>query len=260
DDSGFPGPVCNRSDHGHAEHEGALAALMGKYDIWRVLHERYPDLVLENCGYPARLDYGLARYARAHWLSDDTTNALRCRQSQIHGSYVMPSAYNAAWVVKSDELDETAPDLLDSLIRSRMIGLFGMGTLLGTLPERVSLYPQAAREALKRNIAQYKQYRHLLHEDVYHLLPPSTESGQWDAIQFCTRDGSEAVLIVFRSTSPQAEQRLTLRGLSPDASYDVTGLNTGHSDRRPAVTLTTEGLTVSLPKPDTSEIYLFNRR
>lgn len=256
DDSGLPGPVCNRPDHGHAAADGALAALTGKYAIWERLHQQYPDLSLENCGYPSRLDYGLARYARAHWLSDDTSNARHCRQSQIHGSYVFPAAFNTAWVVKSEELSETDDAVLDSIVRSRMIGLFGMGTLTGTLPERVSLYPRSAREALKRCIAQYKRYRHLLSEDVYHLLPPSTDAGVWDAIQFCTRDGSEAVVIVFRDTSPQVEFKLALRGLSIEANYTVTSMNTNRSEIHSAATLMADGLKVRLPTPDTSEIYL----
>jgi hypothetical protein len=140
-----------------------------------------------------------------------------------------------------------------------MIGLFGMGTLLGTLPERVSLYPQAVRDALKRNIAHYRQYRHLLYEDVYHLLPPSTGPGEWDAIEFCARDGAEAVVLVFRDTSPQPAQTLALRGLTSGATYTVASLNTGRAESCAAEALTTKGLSVALPKPDTSEIYLLKR-
>jgi alpha-galactosidase len=259
DDSGLPGTICNRTDHGHGPHDGALAALTGKYEIWAWLHEKHPDVILENCGYPARLDYGLARYARAHWLSDDTSNALRCRQSQIHGSHVLPGASNTAWIVKSDELNETDPDMLDTIIRSRMIGLFGMGTLLGTLPERVSLYPQVVQQALKKNIAHYKRYRHLLNEDVYHLLPPSTVAGQWDAIQFGARDGSEAVILVFRDTSPRTGQKLMLRGLVSGARYAITGLSADRTETFSADVLTHEGLNVTLPDPGASEIYLIEK-
>src|SRR5262249_11256866 len=79
DNSGLPGAVCNRADHGHQGVDGALAALKGQYAIYEHLHKRFPQLVLENCGYPSRLDYGLARYARANWLSDDTSVSLGCR-------------------------------------------------------------------------------------------------------------------------------------------------------------------------------------
>ena len=54
----------------------------------------------------------------------------------------------------------------------------------------------------------------------------------WDAVQFCKRDGSESVLIVFRSKSPDKEKALPLRGLTADAIYDVKSYN-GGEPRRP---------------------------
>ncbi|MEO6434913.1 MAG: alpha-galactosidase [Tepidisphaeraceae bacterium] len=257
DNSGLPGPVCNRADHGHQGVDGALAALRGQYTIYEHLHKRFPQLVLENCGAPSRLDYALARYARANWLSDDTGVALNCRQSQIHGSYAFPATHNTAWIVKSAEIAEQKdPDLLDTLVRSRMIGLFGMGTLSGKLDERVSLYSPEMQSALKRNIAAYKTYRHLLDEDVYHVVPPSTAVDQWDAVAFCKRDGTQAALLVFRNGSPEASRVIKMRGLLRDRHYTVKSSNTGDVQRVPGATLLSEGLVLTLPKPDASDIFI----
>lgn len=260
DNSGLPGAVCNKSDHGHQAGDGALAALRGEYEIYDFLHKRYPNLVQENCGYPSRLDYRLARCARANWLSDDTSDALRCRQSQIHGSVAFPASHNTAWVVKSAEIaNQKDPDILDAIVRSRMIGLFGMGTLNGKLEERVSLYSPEMRDALKRNITNYKRYRHLLKEDVYHVLPPSTDKDQWDAIEFCKRDGSEAVLIVFRSGSADSSRVVKLRGIEKGRTYDLTSFNDGKLQQMTGSKLMSKGLEINLPKAGTSEIYLLKQ-
>jgi alpha-galactosidase len=257
DNSGLPGPICNRVDHGHQGVDGALAALRGEYAIYEHLHNRFPELVIENCGYPSRLDYGLARYARANWLSDDTSVSLGCRQSQIHGSYAFPASHNTAWIVKNAEIAEQKdPDLLDTMVRSRMVGLFGMGTLTGKLEERVSLYPPEMLRALKRNIAAYKTYRHLLDEDVYHVIPPSTAADQWDAIVFCKRDGTQAVLLVFRSNSQQATRVIKMRGLLRDRHYTVKSLPAAGSHQILGDTLLADGITVTLPKSNASEIFL----
>ncbi len=254
DNSGLPGPVCNRADHGHQAGDGALAALQGQYRIWAYLHERFPKLVLEQCGYPSRLDYGLARFAQAHWLADSTEPALRVRQNQLHASYVYPAAHNEAWVIRCQEIENTTdPLLLDTLVRSRMVGFFGIGTLTGRLTERASLYPDEVRDALKRNIGTYKQYRHLLREDVYHILPPSIQDDAWDAIQFCKRDGTESVLIVFRSNNPSAEQTFPLRGLLREANYDVTSHNGNPTSIASGEELS-RGLKVTLPQRDMSDI------
>ena len=56
-------------------------------------------------------------------------------------------------------------------------------------------------------------------------LPQSPK--EWDAIEFCKRDGSEAVVLAFRSQSPEAEKVLPLRGLTADAAYDVRNYDSG---------------------------------
>ncbi len=257
DNSGLPGPVCNRTDHGHGSTDGALAALQGQYEIWRYLRERYPKLMLEECGYPSRLDYGLARTATSHWLSDSTASALGVRQGQIHASYVYPAAHNTAWILNGEGAKDAA--ILDTVVRSRMMGLCGVGTLQGKLSERVSLFPAEVIEALARNFKVYKQYRRLLREDVYHLLPPSTTADAWDAIEFCTRDGREAVVLVFRSKCSESVKVLALRGLGQDVVYEVTWVNSGTTRIMQGKELGA-GVTIVLPAQDMSEILLLKVR
>ncbi len=257
DNSGLPGPTCTRADHGHQAVDGALAALRGQYEIWRRLRERFPALMLEECGYPSRMDYGLARTVTSHWLSDNTGTALGVRQGQIHASYVYPAAHNEAQILTAEGTRD--PAVLDTIIRSRMMGLCGIGTLHGQLSERISLLPQEVREALSRNIKVYKTYRHLLREDVYHLVPASTEADAWDAIEFCKRDGSAAVVLVFRSGSRNSELLIKLRGLAPEASFELTWVNSGKKQILQGKALS-DGLLVMLPALDLSEVLLVTGR
>jgi len=84
DNSGLGGKACNRSDHGHQAGDGHAAALEGEYEIWHDLHTQFPDLVLEQCGYPSRLDYGLARYMRTNWGDDSSDNPTHVRRNIIN--------------------------------------------------------------------------------------------------------------------------------------------------------------------------------
>ena len=139
-----------------------------------------------------------------------------------------------------------------------MIGLFGFGTLTGRLNERVSLFSTDVKDALLKNIPIYKQYRHLLRQDVYHLIPPSVAADEWDAIEFCTRNGDEAVILVFRSMSRVTEKSLAVRGLMPDIEYRISSANSGET----VVLLGREimkALIVKLPEGDSSEIHLIKR-
>jgi alpha-galactosidase len=253
DNSGLPGPVCDRADHGHQAEDGALAALEGQYEIWLYLRRRFPGLMLEECGYPSRLDYGLARTATSHWLSDSTGSAMGVRQGQIHASYVYPAAHNEAMILDGENARD-APSL-DTVVRSRMMGQCGMGTLHGKLSERASLHPPEVREALSRNFKVYKLYRHLLRQDVYHLLPPSTEADAWDAIQFCRRDGREAVILVFRGMSSVTEAAVAPRGLGRDVVYEMRSVNSGEVRSLKGKDLA-KGVKIALPAPNMSEILL----
>jgi len=262
DNSGLPGRACNSPDHGHQAGDGHIAAIEGEYEIWNYLHTQFPNLILEQCGYPSRVDYGLAPYLRSNWLSDSSDNPTHVRRNILNCSYVYPAGCLEAWVYKGTETDkEDDPRILDTTMRSRMIGHPGFGMAVKDLNgvERVSLYPKVAIEAAKRNIANYKKYRHLLYEDVYHLPPPSTASNQWDAVQFCKRDGSESVAMWFCGGSPKAEMALALRGLTPDAHYTITSLNNGTSDKAIGSKLMSDGVHVSFAKAGMSEILLLKR-
>jgi alpha-galactosidase len=82
--------------------------------------------------------------------------------------------------------------------------------------------PPGFVEALERNLLFFKQYRHLLLEDVYH---PKVTAAGWSSIQYVKQDSSESVVYVFRDKSETAETKVSLRGLEATARYRVASLN-----------------------------------
>jgi alpha-galactosidase len=260
DNSGLPGQptVCNRNDHGHQKGDGSYAALVGAYAIWEHLHKNHPDVVLEQCGYGSRHDYGLARFCRANWLSDASYPSRHVRENTLTASHLYPSFYNGAWIVLDPEVQKQKdPGRLDMMYRSRMMGLFGFGTLTGKLlTERVSLYPKEVLDAARRNIPVYKRIRHLLAGDCYHLTPPSGSAEGWQAAEFCKRDGCEAVVFAFRGTSTQSRYLLQLKGLKPETRYVVRSENQATEAVRTGAELARDGFIVELSKVDLSELLL----
>jgi alpha-galactosidase len=266
DNSGIPGSPangCNRIDHGHQAGDASYASMVGQYEIFRYLHRTFPDLVLEQCGYGSRLDYGLARTIRANWLSDASFPSEAVRRNALAAGYLYPSAENGAWIVVEDpDLLKSAgnPALLDTIFRSRMISLFGFGTINGQLKERISLLPESILAAAHRNTALYKRYRHLLQDDFSRLLNLSTNPEGPQAVQFTSRDGREAVVLIFRGTSDKDSFQLPLRGLKKNRSYNVTFANDNSTTEKDASELLSEGITVSLPSLSMSEIVLIKAR
>jgi alpha-galactosidase len=260
DNSGIPGMPgrCNRADHGHQAGDGSYAALAGQYEIFEHLHGKFPNLVLEQCGYGSRHDLGLARTIRANWLSDASYPAAHVRENALVARFAYPSFYNGGWVLKGDpDLEKAKNDAaLDTIFRSRMIGLFGFGTLLGTLPERVSLFRPEVLAAARRNIALYKKYRHLLHGDCYGLFPPAGSPEGWQAVQFVA--GDRAVILSFRGKSTQSTMRIPVRGVTAARDYVLTMANTNTQVRVPGSQLLREGIVLDLSRPEMSEVLLIN--
>ena len=143
------------------------------------------------------------------------------------------------------------------------MSLFGFGTINGQLKERVSLYPESVLTAARRNVALYKSYRHLLQHDCYQLLPsgdtaPDKSKSEWQAVQFVSPSGHEAVLLAFRADSAQQSVQLPLRGLQSQGGFEVTFANGGRprfEDER-ADELSAKGITVSLERTHMSEVVL----
>jgi alpha-galactosidase len=263
DNSGIPAlPArCNRSDHGHNPNDGSASALDNEYEIFDYLHSKFPNLALEQCGYGSRLDYGLAGSIRANWCSDTCYPASRLRSNSLVCASVYPSAYNAAWIVKEDtELFDAKTDVvIDAAIRSRMIGLFGVGTLNGQMSQRASLYPKKILDRLAGNVGLYKRFRHLLFQQVsFPYQPYGTDPQGWQAIQFTATSGSEAVLLCFRAASTQTTSLLTLSRLHPNGTYTVRYVDAKTESKITGKELMDPGIFLSLPEPEASEIILIN--
>ncbi len=258
DASGLPGLDihCDRADHGHQAGNGSQAAVLGKYRILEAIHRRHPALILEQCSYGTRLDYGMGRHgARVNWLSDSTAPSSHVRDNVMAAAYVLPSSHNMTWVMRDAEVSKPqTPAFLDTIVRSRMMGSFGFGTLHGSLGECVSLYPPAMIEAASRNVKDYKTYRHLLAQHAYHLTTWG-KTNSWQAMQFAARDRREAVAFFFRNGAPETERRFKLRGLKGQTEYEVLSLNSGSTERVRGDRLMESGLGVTLARdPEASEI------
>jgi alpha-galactosidase len=263
DNSGIPAlpAQCNRSDHGHGPRDGSSSALDNEYAIFAHLHQKFPRLAMEQCGYGSRLDYGLADTIRANWCSDTCYPASRLRSNSLVCASVYPSAYNAAWIVKEDmELFDAKTDaVIDAAIRSRMIGLFGVGTLNGQMSQRASLYPKKVLDRLGSNVGLYKRFRHLLYQQVsFPYKPYGTDPQGWQGIQFTAASGSEAVLLCFRASSTQTTSLLTLSRLHPNSTYTVRYVDGASESKITGKELMDTGIFLSLPEPGASEIILIN--
>lgn len=202
--------------------------VQGLYRVWGTLRERHPQVVFQSCsGGGGRADLGILRLADQIWASDYTEPAGRLG-IQEGFSQLFPASAMEAWVT------DMGPDYLPLAFRFHvsMCGVLGIGGHL----ERWGAERRAEAAAL---IAQYKAIRHLVQDgDQYRLRSP--QAGPFSAVQYMRKDRGEGVLFAFRAHVPGLAfsehlfaplPPLYLRGLDPDARYEVEGLPGARSGR-----------------------------
>ena len=235
---------CNRTDHGHGKTEGAYAAYLGRLEIVRYLLERFPNLSGFECD--PSLSYARTNPGPQGLLPGGYTNEF------ITGPMVSPNVWGS--LATAGIGDAGADNLtgrwysasaLDYYLRKHFTHGVTFGNINGMSSQFLSAAPAGYVEAFERNLLFFKQYRHLLFEDVYH---PKLEAAGWSSIQYVKEDSTESVVYIFRDKSEAADTTVRLRGLDSKARYRVTSLN-DRPGRERVLTgeALTSGISVHLP-------------
>lgn len=248
DPSGTVNYACDRTDHGHNRRDGAYAAYQGLMEVWAYLHTRFPALVGYECMPSlryARLNPGPPTLLPGGYVNEFIT-----------GPMVSPNVWGSPAGSQSGEVPAGDKELsrpwysasaLDYNLRKHFMHGVSFGNINGAVAQRLSHAPPGYIEAFKRNLLHFKQYRHLLIDDVYH--PRLADAEQWSALQYVDHDALESVLFVFRHLGGAATNTVKLRGLAPQASYLLTSLNDRPGRERTMLgeELLSRGLEVMLP-------------
>ena len=240
DPSGTVDNNCNRTDHGHGSHNGAYAVWRGKMEVWSYLTTRFPSLAGFEC------DPSLS-FSRTN-PGPRTLLPGGYEYEFITGPMVSPLVWGSPYSAKGELTGSWySASALDYNIRRHLMHGFVFGNIDGMFSQRLSAAPAGYIEAFERNLLFFKQYRHLLTEDVYH--PKLKVPENWSAVEYVKGDASEALAFVFRDGGTEARNHFQMRGLEPDANYRVTSLNDrpGRDRTFSGAELGGAGLDVKLP-------------
>ncbi|WP_309242066.1 alpha-galactosidase [Paenibacillus sp. S150] len=185
------------------------------YEIWAELRQRFPQVEFETCaGGGARIDLGMLRYADQAWISDNT-DALDRLLIQEGFCYAYSPSVMMCWVTESPHGMNGRSLPLAFRFHSAMMGGLGIGADIGK-------WSDAELSEAARFVAQYKKIRHVIAEGSLYRLA-SVREGGLAAGQYVSPDRQETVVFAFRQAQHfgYSEQRITLRGLDPDAVYSM---------------------------------------
>lgn len=221
DPSGTASYECNRTDHGHGKTDGAYAAYRGRLEILQYLLKRFPNLSGFECD--PSLKYARTNPGPQGLLPGGYTNEF------ISGPMLSPNVWGSlATAGKGDMRGESltarwySASALDYYFRRHFTHGVTFGNVNGMSSQLLSAAPPGFIEAFQRNLLAFKQYRHLLLDDVYH---PQVTAADWSSIQYIEENASESVVFAFRDGSKIADATIRLRGLDAHAQYRVTSLN-----------------------------------
>ncbi|MEC0228654.1 alpha-galactosidase [Paenibacillus alba] len=197
------------------QRETAHRYMLGLYEVMERVTSAFPNVLFESCsGGGGRFDPGMLYYMPQTWTSDNT-DAVERLKIQYGTSIVYPISTMGAHVsaVPNHQVHRTTP--LDIRGHVAMSGNFGYEMDLTTLTE-------AEKEAVKRQVALYKELRPLIQFGEFYRLS-SPFQGADAAWMFVSEDRKEALVAYFQVLSePNAPlKKLRLKGLEAGSNYQL---------------------------------------
>jgi alpha-galactosidase len=192
--------------------------ILGVYELYRRLTERFPEILFESCaGGGGRFDPGLLAFAPQGWTSDGTDAVGRLR-IQWGTSLAYPLSSMAAHVsaVPNHQVGRVTP--LSTRAAVAFFGVFGYELDPTALDDR-------ERVELADQIAFYRRHRDLFQRGRFVRLVSPFEGDPNHVAWMAVADDRHAAIVgtyrILGEPDPGPE-RLRLRALDPAIDYTVT--------------------------------------
>ncbi len=201
-----------------------VAHVEGLYAVLDGLRARFPGLILEMCASGgSRMDGGILSHAHLNWISDQPS-AVRKLAIHFGSQLAHPAVTCNDWLVQWPPgvipgYDDDTPELaalgdLPFRLHVAMLGSFGISA-------RIDQWPEADTAIVAAHVRLYRErLRTLIHDGDQYLLtnrPRRGGGGDWAAIWYVAKDGSEGALFAFRLGGAEAARRFALPGLRAGA-------------------------------------------
>lgn len=200
------------------------------YRLFETLRAEFPEVWFENCaGGGGRVDLGMMARTDFCWASDNTDPVER---TFIQYSFLnaFPSNSMISWVTQEDWHNQRHP--LEFKFDVSLCGVLGVGY-------DITKWSDKEKEIAREKIALYKEIRETVHKgDHYRLISPYEHNRS--VLQFVNKPKSESVVFVYNlaeypdNAIPETKRskKVKLRGLEPDASYRIEGMDGLYAGRQ----------------------------
>ena len=190
--------------------------ILGVYDLYERLIQKYPDILFESCASGGgRFDAGMLYYAPQAWTSDNS-DAVERLKIQYGTSYVYPPSCMGAHVsaVPNHQVFRNTP--LNTRANTAFYGAFGYELDLSKLTE-------GELEQVRQQVTFMKKYRSVFQYGTFYRLSSPFESNEtvWMSV---SQDQKTAIVGYYRVLNEVnvGYRRIRLKGLNPDEQYRIS--------------------------------------
>jgi alpha-galactosidase len=240
-----------RNDEPDRQGMTEIRYIEGLYAMWDDLRSRHPGLMIDNCaGGGRRIDIETCSRSLPLWHSD-----LQCE-----GPHPVADQLQNGGLLRWVPLHGCGNFGLEPsyLFRSAMTA--GNILVQSTFSGQPSDQDCASIEAVRRTVAVTKRLRPLMLGDFYPLLPHDDSQSQWYGYQFDNPEQKSGCVFVFRREKcGDASKTIPLKGVSPDATYQVTNLDTAATTVVPGKELLEKGLMVKIATKPGAALIVYRR-
>ncbi len=265
---------CDRSDHPHAAPDplnkciypswGAYFvdstnstdvsyhAVRAYYEIYSKMRRDHPGLLFEICNDGGRMvDFGSAAHGD-YFSITDTYDPLSNRRAFYDTSHVLPAAMMESYVEK---WPTPRIENFRYMLRSGMMGW------LTIMTDTNAWSPEQHSEAKKEIDLYKKELRPLIRDASLYHVSPRPDGEHWDGIEYWDSDRQRGVVYSFRGTvEGEQTHSYVLQGLEPASRYSLNFYDHTSPDRTVSgKELMNEGMKVTLPLPNSSELIFIER-
>ena len=190
--------------------------ILGVYDLYERLIQKYPDILFESCASGGgRFDAGMLYYAPQAWTSDNS-DAVERLKIQYGTAYVYPPSCMGAHVsaVPNHQVFRNTP--LNTRANTAFYGAFGYELDLSKLTED-------ELEQVRQQVTFMKKYRSVFQYGTFYRLSSPFESNEtvWMSV---SQDQKTAIVGYYRVLNEVnvGYRRIRLKGLNPDEQYRIS--------------------------------------
>ncbi len=198
--------------------------ILGLYYVMDHIILTHPQILFCGCsGGGGRFDPGMLYYQPELWCSDNTDAVCRLKiQYGTSFAYPINTIEAHVSVCPNHQTGRVTP------IETR--GITAMDGILGYELDSTKLSNEE-KEICRQQITKYKKYYPIIAQGDYYRLSSPYENRDYTAWQQVTKDKKEALvsLVLTEKECNDAQRFLKLKGLLPEARYEIEGLTGSYS-------------------------------